>query len=218
VWDEWESFRQLGHMVNHWDRPGWTEHTRSYHFFLTFEGAHELHELTRRCQTALAGIPTLDMVPRDLLHLTIEGVGFADRLFESEARAIAALVEEEFKDVPTFTLKVGPLTGSAGAVRFSVHPHEPLNEFRAGILQARGSGNSDFEGNAAKRNFVPHVSIAYCNAPTPVRNILPVVEGLRQLGHVQVSIDALKFVELRRIERTYVWEVIDSIELGPRKS
>src|SRR6266496_1463029 len=87
--DEWQTFQQLGELANHWDRPGWTERTRSYHWFITFESAHDLHNLAIRCQSHLADISTLDAVPVDDLHATVERAGFADEVSVTDARRIS---------------------------------------------------------------------------------------------------------------------------------
>jgi hypothetical protein len=50
---DWDAFARVDAMVNHWDRPGWTDTTRAYYWMLTFPDAQALISQARHCQQEL---------------------------------------------------------------------------------------------------------------------------------------------------------------------
>jgi 2'-5' RNA ligase len=215
VWDEWETFRNVGHFVNHWSRPGWTERTESYHWFLTFEKARNLHHLAEQCQAHLDDVPTLDPVPPKLLHLTLERLGFTSDLAPDELDTVIGAARSSVSTLSPFSLRVGPLTGSPGAVRFSVTPHEPIKKLRQLLIEARSSPDEETDGPTAEPvQYVPHVSIAYSNTDATSEPIVQRVEGLRALGSVVVPIRQVDLVRLRRDDHVYVWDPVASLEFN----
>jgi 2'-5' RNA ligase len=71
-------------------------------------------------------------------------------------------------------------------------------------------GEASIGGDA---DFVPHVSVAYNNAPIPAAPVIDVVARLRSVGTVDVVVSSLSLVEMWREQRTYVWKTIDAITL-----
>ncbi len=211
---DWERYRRLTSLVNHWDRPGWNSGRRSYHWIVRFDDDPAVRRLAARCQQHLRHLPTLDLVPAAGLHLTVQRVAFTDEISISDAHAIADAAHDRYAALPVVTAMVGPLAGSSGAVRFSVGPHQPLRRIREtardAIAQVRGADAVP----ARATDFVPHVSIAYNSRPTEARPIIQQVAMLRSLESVMVRIGAIDLVELRRDGRQYVWERIISVPLG----
>jgi 2'-5' RNA ligase len=210
--EEWEAFRRIGTFVDHWSRPGWTEHTQAYYWFLTFDGATDLHRLAERCQQELSDVPGFDPVPIPLLHMTIERAGFVDEVSEDELAAIAEAGRRGCSDLPSFDLQFGPLAGSQGAIRFSASPHEPLHQIRLAVTDAV----AEVRGEAAVdrvSSFVPHVTIFYSSRETPADAVIGRVNSLRDLEHVVVPVRSLQLVRLRRERRKYLWDVVATAPL-----
>ncbi len=114
---DWHRFRQLSQLGNHWERPGWSDGRRSYHWLLTFEYPSALHTLAAQCQEPFHDIPQFDLVPLDTLHLTIQRVAFTDELSAASLEAAVTVVSERCQHVVPFGLRIGWLAGSAGAIR-----------------------------------------------------------------------------------------------------
>jgi hypothetical protein len=79
-------------MRRHWRwRPG----RRQYAWHLTFgeqtvlRGRAQLLRVAGACQARLAGLPGLDLVPAEWLHLTVQPVGFADEVAGAVRAGIA---------------------------------------------------------------------------------------------------------------------------------
>lgn len=214
---DWRRFQAVERLTNHWNRPGWLAGRRSYHWLISLEDSPELRALAARCQAKLQDFPTLDLVPLTSLHLTLQRAGFTDEMRHAQARAIFDAAREGCAAIAPLTLKIGPLAGSPGAVRFSVGPRQPMRQVfdavRAAIADVRGK-QALSDGNEP---FIPHVSIAYSNADTPARPVIERVAALRELGAVTARVDGVRLVELRREGRSYVWETVGNAGLGTNK-
>lgn len=212
--EDWRRYQSLERLTNHWQRPGWSGGRRSYHWLISFADAPELHVLAARCQTRLQDFPTLDLVPLTSLHVTLQRAGFTDEMSQTQAEAIAEAARKRATHLRPMTLRIGPLAGSPGAVRFSVGPHElvlpVLDAVQAPIAEVRGRQALP-DDNAL---FIPHVSIAYSNADTSARPVIERVAKLRELGSVTTRVTSADLVELRCEGRRYVWEMVSRVGLG----
>jgi len=213
--EDWHHFRQLRQLGSHWERPGWTEGRRSYHWLLTFEHASDLQGLAARAQEPFDGLPQFDLVPLDTLHLTIQRVAFADELPISRLTAVAATVRQRCQGVASFRLRVGWLAGSAGAIRFTALPVAPVVAVRAMVTMQTASTSARGDVlSCTPETFWPHISIAYSNTAQPAAPIATRIEVLRHLPPAEVPARNIALVELRREGRAYRWEVLERVELG----
>jgi 2'-5' RNA ligase len=209
VHDDWERFRALTTMTNHWDRPGWTPGRSAYHWFLTFDHA-ALRDLVAACQRQLRHFDCLDLIPADGLHLTVRRLVFTDEIKTADVATIAERVSDQCRALPAFSLRVGPLAGSSGAVRFTATPWEPLLELR----QVLDDVTTAHALPAIDRRFRPHVGIAYCNRSVGAAPIIRRVAGLRDLPPAEVPVAELRLVRLYRDCRSYRWEPVSVVPLG----
>lgn len=205
---DWLRYRTLGRLIDHWDRKGWSPGRRSYHWIMCLGRHQALRELANECQTAMRDIPTLDMVPLDGLHLTIQRVGFTDEVPPAQLTPIVRAARSRLATISPITLRVGPLAGSAGAVRFSAGPHGPVRSVRQAVRQALAENLGEVAVPVRATEFVPHVSIAYNHAPTTAAPVIDRVASLRSIPAVTVTIPSVELVELRRERRSYVWDVL----------
>lgn len=211
---DWQAFRQVDFMQNHWDRPGWSEGRRSYHWMLSFHDDSAVRGLAARCQSELVR-SDFDPVPRDALHLTIGRVAFTDEVTLDTVDRLVEIASRECKKLAPFALDVGPLAGSRGALRFTVAPWLPLLELHRTLAQTTQDVFGD-TGGMQTANFRPHVSIAYCNQTVQVPDLLPLVIPLRAISPVSTSVAAASLVELRREERTYRYDELARLDLVGR--
>ncbi|MDQ4033957.1 MAG: 2'-5' RNA ligase family protein [Actinomycetota bacterium] len=211
---DWDRFRQLSQLGNHWERPGWSNHRHSYHWLLTFEHASEIHELAAQCQEPFCALPQFNLVPLESLHLTLERLAFADELLPVSLEAAADFVSQRCRDLAPFRLRIGWLAGSTGAIRFTALPVEPVVKVRDIVLAQAASVDVHKNAPACSADrFWPHVSIAYSNTAQLAAPIAVRIEALRSLPPAEVLITSLALVELRREERAYHWEVLERVEL-----
>lgn len=213
VRDDWDRFRNLDRLKNHWERRDWNAGRRAYYWYLTFEENSSLEALTQNCQRAIDS-SYFDLTPSHESHMTIERIGFENEVTEDEARAIGEFAEQECSRLSPFTVAIGPLAGSAGAVRFSATPWGPIVLLRDALRAAALSVLPFVQFEEGP--FRPHVGIAYCNASIPAGPVVRAVEALRDLPPVSVAVRSVSLVLLQRQERAWRWSTIRSIPLSGR--
>jgi 2'-5' RNA ligase len=213
--EDWHHFRQLRQLGSPWERPGWAEGRRSYHWFLTFEHAPDLQGLATRCQEPFGDLPQFDLVSLDALHLTIQRVAFSDEIPISRLPAVTATVRQRCQDVAPFRLRVGWLAGSAGAIRFTALPVAPVVVVRTMVTMQTATTNVRGDApSCTPETFWPHISIAYSNTAQPATPIATHIEVLRNLPPAEVPVTNIALVELRREDRAYRWKVLERVRLG----
>lgn len=213
---DWHRFQQLRQLRNHWQRPGWSEGRRSYHWFLTFEHAAGLRALAAQCQEPFRGLPQFDLVPLDALHLTLERLAFTDELPESGLSEIVATARLRCRTLEPLRLRIGWLAASAGAIRFTALPVTAIAEVRATVAKQTPRADTG-ENTLACTNdddFWPHVSIAYSNTVQPAAAIEGKIEALRSLPPIEVLVSSVALVELRREGRVYWWEDVERVDFS----
>jgi 2'-5' RNA ligase len=209
--NDWAAFENVDEMINHWDRPGWHDGRRSYHWILSFDGNAELAAMAQECFKACHQ-HAFDQVPSDALHLTIRRVGFTDEIDPSTLDAIAGKVETLCSESNSFAVTVGPLAASRGAVRFSVAPWSNLFE----IYDAVGAASEWATGRElpiARASFRPHVSIAYSRMRQHAEAVRKAISNYRALPPAACKVSTLELVELRRESATYRWRSITGVDL-----
>ncbi|MFJ4689491.1 2'-5' RNA ligase family protein [Streptomyces sp. NPDC088789] len=207
--NDWSAFTALTRMTDHWDRPGWTPSHRAYYWML-LPRTPDLTALTRRCQQHLVPL-RLDPIPDDGLHITLSKIGNRTDVTPEQVAGLARTVAEH---VPrAFTLSAHPLTGSRGAVRYSLTPWTPLLHLHTLLdAAARHHGLPTARPTA---HFRPHLGIAYNNRERDARPVIDAVAELRTLPALPLSIGRAELVELRREGRTYRWNLLHTAHLVP---
>ncbi|MEU3936625.1 2'-5' RNA ligase family protein [Streptomyces sp. NPDC029044] len=110
-----------------------------------------------------------------------------------------------------FTLSALPLTGSRGALRYSVAPWTPVIGLPQLLVAASAScGLPPMKSSSRLR---PHIGIGYCGRPLPVGPVHDAVRSLRSLPPTAVLIDHVDLVEMRRESASYRWRVVQSVYL-----
>lgn len=199
---DWEAFRSVSTMVNHWDRPGWTPGRRSYHWFLTFPDAPDLTSTAAHLQDELARFQ-MDPIPADGLHITMAKLGFTDEVTDEQLSAAVRATERVCSTLDAFELLAIPLAGSPGAVRSSVAPWAPLLAIRDALPAA-----------PSRSTFRPHLGIAYSNRKMPAQPVIDAVAPLRSHDRVPLQVHNLHLVELRRERGVYRWNLVERFSLG----
>ena len=224
--NDWAAFRALRHMDTHWRRPGWTPGRRSYHWMVTFDGGDHgsgdldggagergdaIGQHVARVQEAVPSAG-FDLVPVAGVHLTVGRVGFADELPVQTAMAVGAHAQQAANRPPAFELAFGPLTGSRGAIRFSLGPWTPLVElhrFLAGATRAVLGERCVMD----TASFRPHVSIAYAHTRVPVPEVVAALDPVRAVPGPRVVVRWASLVGLERVDRSYRHRTLLRVEL-----
>jgi hypothetical protein len=180
-----------------------------YYWFLTFDHASELHSRTEECQQAIDPA-YFKTTPTDGLHLTLDRISRPYTCTFEHRASIAVAAQHACRNLRPFSLSVDRLTNIRGAIGFVISPAAPVRELRDTLRAATISILP--QASPKESTADPHVTIAY-----------PVFEGLEEMAaatagsaihgfDVVITDAALVSLELR--DNSYLWDVIERIELG----
>lgn len=206
---EW-TYRHADQMRNHWWwRPGWGIGRRFYTWHLTFDAQHELHRLVDAYQERLTDIAELDLVPRQWLHLTMQGVGFTNDISDEQLASIVDEVRSQLSQQPPFKVTFHEPVIRPEAIALPPQPLAPVDGLRLAVREAL----ADVMGREAvpePDTFQPHISLAYSNDE---HEPAEVVRRLHEAAvtRASVTIDRAALIELHRDNRMYEWRTIATV-------
>ena len=202
-----------------WWRPGWRPGRRQYAWHLTFgeqtvsRGLAELRRVAGDYRASLAGLPGLDLVPVEWLHLTVQAVGFADEVGPGDAERIVAAVRRRCAALAPPRLTLGPAQLQAEGVWLPVASAAAVRRVRAavraGIAEVWGAARVPEAAGA----FTPHVSLAYSNTDGPDAPFAAALAGMPPRS-ATVELAAIQAISLRRDGRLYGWEILATVPFG----
>jgi 2'-5' RNA ligase len=203
---------------NHWWwRPGWRTGRHFYACHLTLDDQPQLRELVKCYQDALRHLPDLDLIPPQWLHITTQGIGFADEISPADLADVTAAVQERLRDLepPVATLRRATIRPEA--VLLKAEPPQPLYQLRLALHDAIASvlGPAKFsEPRPEPEQFTPHVSVAYVNDDGPAEPIARAVSHLDP-EPVTATFRTVSLLEFHRDRRMYEWTNATPLPIGP---
>jgi 2'-5' RNA ligase len=202
-----------------WWRPGWRPGRRLYAWHLTFgdqtvsRGLADLRRVVGGYQARLAGLPGLDLVPVEWLHLTVQGIGFAGEVGAGDAERIVAAVRRRCATLAPVRLTLGPAVLQAEGVWLPVAPQAAVRRVRAavraGIAEVWGAARVPEPAGG----FTPHVSLAYSDTDGPDEPYAAALSGIAPRS-ASVEFRTIRLIALRRDEHLYRWETAATVPLG----
>lgn len=187
---------------------------RSYYtFHLTFEDAPEVRDLAAHYQDVVH-LPTLDPVPPEGLHATLQGIGFADEVSDDDLNRIAEEASSRCSSLAPFTVNVGPADGDAEGVPLAITPWEPVERLRVRLREAVAAVWGDDRVPDKADGFRPHVTVFYSNAESDPSTLARVLDPLRDTPPVASIVRSVSLIQLDRDEQVYRWRTRTSIPLG----
>lgn len=199
-------------MADHWWwRPGWSTGRRFLTWHLTFEGQSEVHRLAADYRRTLAEVPGLDLIPNQWLHLTMQGLGFADEVSTKDVEAVVDAARSRLAELPAFDVTIDRPTVTPEAIRWEAAPGEPVAAVRLAIRAAI----ADVWPLVPEREdgFGPHISIAYSNADVPAAPALGAVAAAPS-APATARISSAELILLGRDRQMYEWEPLATVPLG----
>ena len=198
-------------MADHWWwRPGWRLGRRFYTWHLTFDGQAELHRLAAAYRAALEPVGALDLIPDRWLHLTMQGLGFADEVDDSDVDAIAERAAVRLTQVEPFDLEFTEPVITPEAILWAVDPAGPA-AVRDAIRAAIGDVWTEVPEPAD--GFRAHVSIAYSNAVAPADPVQAALDSVHA-EPATARVNAAELIVLGRDRRMYEWSTSATVQLG----
>ncbi|MFC0628285.1 2'-5' RNA ligase family protein [Kribbella deserti] len=198
-----------------WWRPGWKIGTRFYAWHITVDDQPGLHELAERYQAELATVPGLDLIPRDWLHLTMQGDGFVEDVPPEQVEAILAAARNRLGEIAAFEAHFGRPVVTAEAIILPPDPVEPFDQLRTAVRAAIGDALGPTAVPEEANGYRPHISLAYVNAQQPAANAIQAIERVTA-GAARTSIRTVSLIEMHRDNRMYEWRTVEAVRLANR--
>ncbi|MEV7887499.1 2'-5' RNA ligase family protein [Streptomyces sp. NPDC002817] len=205
---DWAAFEDVSEMRDHWQRPGWSPGTRAYYWLLSITDP-AFTDQAALCQEAVNGLGAFDLIGPGDFHATLGRVGLVDDIHDDQLDRLVRLVRD---DPPhAFPLAAMPLTGSRGALRYSVAPWTPVVDLHRRLVAA--SAAVGLPAMKPSSRLRPHIGIGYCHQLLPAGPVRDAVGPLRALPAIRLLVDRVDLVELRREPAAYKWRVIHTVQL-----
>ncbi|MBA9002241.1 2'-5' RNA ligase family protein [Thermomonospora cellulosilytica] len=193
-----------------WWRPGVRPGRRVLLWHLLVEERPELRALVGKFRERLTGLPGLDPVPDQWLHMTTQIVGFADEIPGAEVDAMVSAVTEEFRSLPPVTVRVGRLYLYDEGVAVGIEPERALDPVREAIRTCVARTVTAHQ-LADHPDWTPHVTVAYSNSDVPV---VPIHEALADLpAPCELTVHQAHLVEQVRDGHLYRWDPVTTVPL-----
>jgi len=200
-------------LVNHWYwRPGHRPDRPFYTWHLTFENQHDLHHLVTQYHNILHQFPFLDLVPIPWLHMTMQGVDFADDIADHDLQILLSAVRARTTHLAALSLQFHQLTARAEALALYPKPVDAILTMRDAIRH----GIADAWGTECvpepPDGYQPHLSVAYANTQHSTAAVHTALAG-HHLTPATASVDHLSLIMIQRDNHQYRWQVTHSLSL-----
>ncbi|MFI5730398.1 2'-5' RNA ligase family protein [Kribbella sp. NPDC051587] len=203
----------IDHVRDHWYwRPGWRQGRSFYTWHLTFRYAAALAALHSSYEPLLCSMPELTPVPRQWLHLTLQGVGFADKLNPAELDSIVAATRDRLESAAPFGVTVGPAIVDLESLQLPVYPADNLRQLRIVLRDAIKEIWGE-DSLPAFPDLNPHISLGYWNQSAPAE---PLRDRVAKFGEhtTQLYINEVSLIDLNRDQLCYQWTPYVALPLG----
>jgi hypothetical protein len=119
-------FGNIQLLRNHWSGPA---QPRAHYWYLTFADDPAVCDLAARAQQALA-FPYYDPFPPHGLHMTIGRIAPEGRITTAQLNSLSAAARLACQAISSFRISLDKLSGTRGAVGFSVTPSVLIRQLR----------------------------------------------------------------------------------------
>jgi hypothetical protein len=193
-----------------WWRPGWEPGRRYYAWHLAFADVPAVCAAAETYREALRPFGIFDEVADPWLHLTMQGIGFADVVADDRIQRIAVAAQETTRGMAEVDIILpAPQVGTEG-VFFPVDPWAELQGVRLAVRSAVVDVLGSAEG--ATETFWPHISLAYCHTEAPTEPVLRAIEAIAA-PVVRATVSHVDLILLGRDRRQYEWEKVARLTL-----
>jgi 2'-5' RNA ligase len=198
-------------MVDHWvPEPGVDTTRPRLMWFMLFGGHPQVAELARLGQARLAGLPGLDLVPHEWLHMTTLIAGFADQITADQVDVMADHARRVLAGIPPVTITLGRILYHPRAVMLAAQPPEALEPALRAVQQATRIATGH-DGKLHHEPWTPHITLAYGNSASPAA---PVIEALgRELPRQRVTISSISLIS-QAPEQLWTWRLVTEVPFG----
>ena len=198
---------------DHWYwRPGWRAGRSFYTWHITFQNDAVLSDLHAAYQPVVRSLPGLTPVPAQWLHLTLQGVGFADKLTQEDLDPIVEAAQRRLEPIHAFESGSVPPSSTPKASRCRSSPSTDC------AVSAPNSAPRSPTSGAATPSQRSRSSIHTSPSATGTRaaDAAPLKKRLAALGGgvAKTEITQASLINLNRDHHCYEWTTYATVRLG----
>lgn len=182
-----------------------------YTWHVTFTGLPAVRQLSAQAQARLTGLPGLDLVPAQWLHLTMQGVGFTDEVADADLAAIVAAARRHLAGTAPPRVRIGPAHVASEGILLDVAPVGGLTQVRDGI---RAAIAETWPAAAVPdpAEWMPHISVAYSRITGPAQPYELALSGDDATADAEIR--AVQLIVLGRDQHVYEWANYATVQLS----
>lgn len=198
---------------DHWYwRPNWRPGRSFYTWHIIFPNDPVLSDLHTAYQRLVGSLPGISPVPVQWLHLTVQGIGFADKVPQTDLDPIIDAAERRLEHFRPFQIELGPAVVDVESLQLPVSPAERVRRLRQQLRAAV----TDVWGRDSVPELPeldPHVSLGYWNQDAPAEPLQRRVRALAG-GVARTEVTHVSLINLTRDDHQYEWTRYASLALG----
>ncbi|NUR99575.1 MAG: 2'-5' RNA ligase family protein [Kribbellaceae bacterium] len=198
---------------DHWCwGPNWRPGRSFYTWHIIFPNDAVVAGLHAGYERLLSSLPGISPVPAQWLHLTLQGIGFADKVPQADLDLIIDAAQHRLEEFRPFAITLGPAIVEAESLQLPVSPVDRLRRLRSQLRAAI----TDVWGRDSVPELPvlnPHVSMGYWTRTAPAeplhRQVRAQANGVGKTEVTQVSL-----INLTRDHKQYEWTKYADLALG----
>ena len=198
-------------MEDHWVlEPGADSGRAQLMWFMCLGREPQATRLAALGQERLAGLPGLDLVPPDWLHMTTLIAGHADKISASQVEAMTAHARRLLAATGPVTISLSRVLYHPRAIMLAASPAQALLPVLAACREATKAGTGR-DGWLHRDPWVPHMTLAYGNSARPAA---PAIKALgRELPADKVTVRSVSLIS-QAPRQKWTWDLVAEMPLG----
>jgi hypothetical protein len=176
-------------------------------YLIALGGHPQVAEAVRAVQARIQQ-PYLDLVPTSRLHVSVQGMDVPRQVWHERAAELRTASRQALDRVAPFDLRVGSANSFDVATILEIHDggkiHALRSALRATLPAWTGVGQDPYVRDG-EDDWIPHLSIAYYNAPRDAHDLVETLSDLRALEPVPVTVDTIQLVSVPTLRGPDRW-------------
>ncbi|WP_432882393.1 2'-5' RNA ligase family protein [Kribbella sp. CA-245084] len=198
---------------DHWYwRPNWRPGRSFYTWHVVFPEDSVVTEVHAAYQHLVDSLPGITPVPVRWLHLTVQGVGFTDKVPRADLDLIVEAARRRLEHFRPFEIKLGRAVVDVESLQLPVEPVDRMRRLRA-QLRAAITDVWGRDSVPALPELDPHISLGYWNQVAPAEPLEKRVKALGG-GIARTELTDVTLIELNRDHSQYEWTPYATVPLG----